>query len=268
MPPSQSPLPVDPLPYPPEEMRKLVGPTELAHFDNPTRRLLLENVPVDAYESVLDFGCGCGRIARQLIQQDPPPRRYLGLDVHRGMIQWCQRHLAPHAPGFRFEHHDAFQLAFNSGGQRTPVAFPAPAAAFSLVIAWSVFTHLLEPQVDHYLREVARVLRRDGYFFSTWFLFDKSEYPMMQAFQNALYINDVDPTNAVILDRRWLLALASARGLKVVAASPPALRGYQWVLVWTHADHPAAAVELPEDRAPKGSLPPPLMPEGAEEIGR
>ena len=27
---------------------------------------------------------------------------------------------------------------------------------------------------------------------------------MMQDFQNALYINDVDPSNAVIFDREWL----------------------------------------------------------------
>ena len=34
---------------------------------------------------------------------------------------------------------------------------------------------------------------------------------MMQDFQNALYINDVDPTNAVIFDREWLRREASIR---------------------------------------------------------
>ena len=34
---------------------------------------------------------------------------------------------------------------------------------------------------------------------------------MMQDFQNALYINDVDPSNAVIFDREWLRREARRR---------------------------------------------------------
>ena len=257
----------EPLPFPPEEMRRLVGPVELSFFDNPTRAPVFGGLPAEAYESVLDFGCGCGRIARQLIQQDPRPRRYLGIDLHRGMIQWCQRNLAPQAEGFRFEHHDVYNRGLNPGGNEAVRPFPAEDRSFTLVNAWSVFTHLLQSQVPHYLSEVARVLRPDGYFHSTWFLFDKSEFPMMQAFQNALYINDVDPTNAVIFDRRWMVERAAEHRLKVVAATPPVVRGYQWILVFADRSHPAPEVELPEDMAPKGNVAPPLMPEKAETIG-
>lgn len=255
------------LPFPPEEMRRLVGSADPSLFDNPTGRLVVRGVPPEAYDSVLDFGCGCGRIARQLIQQDPSPRAYLGIDLHRGMIEWCRQNLMPRAPGFRFEHHDVYNRALNPEGKREPVVFPTEAGAFSLVNAWSVFTHLLESQVAHYLSEVARVLRADGYFQSTWFLFDKSEYPMMQEFQNALYINDVDPTNAAIFDRRWLMTQIAARGLKLVSASPPKMRGFQWVLLMTHRDHACPPAELPEDRAPKGIQRPPLMPPDAYKIG-
>ena len=61
----------DQLPMPPLEMRELVGPTDEAAFDNPDGRLLYAFLPVEAYESVFDFGCGCGRVARQLVQQHP-----------------------------------------------------------------------------------------------------------------------------------------------------------------------------------------------------
>jgi hypothetical protein len=170
------------------------------------------------------------------------------------MIQWCQRHLAPHAPGFRFEHHDAFQLAFNSGGQRKPVGFPAPAEAFSLVIAWSVFTHLLEDQAGYYLREIARVLTADGVAITTWFLFDKAGFPMMQEFQNALFINAVDPTNAVIFDRTWLQTRLREAGLLMTHIVPPAVRGYQWTIHLQR--HAADRIEpdFPEDRAPFGIM--------------
>jgi SAM-dependent methyltransferase len=255
------------LPFPPDEMRSLVGPTELGMFDNPTGDLVFPMVPAEAYDSVLDFGCGCGRHARQFIQQRQRPRAYLGIDVHRGMVQWCQRNLAPSAPGFRFEHHDVWSLAFNPRGSRAPLPFPVENRSISLVHAWSVFTHLVESDARYYLGEVARVLREDGYFHSTWFLFDKAAFPMMQEFQHALYINDVDPTNAVIYDRRWFLETLAELGLKVVVAAPPEVRGYHWVILITHRSHPRPEIELPEDRADAGVARAPLMPPDPEKIG-
>lgn len=262
------PLPTEAeLPLPPDEMRSLVGPTDVAKFDNPSGNLVFPIIPAEAYDSVLDFGCGCGRVARQLIQQRVRPRAYLGIDPHRGMVQWCQQHLAPRAPGFRFEHHDVRNLAFNPAGPREVGELPAPKRSFSLVHAWSVFTHLVEPHAAHYLAEVERVLREDGYFHSTWFLFDKTSFPMMQDFQNALYINHADPTNAVIFDRGWLLATVAGLGMKVVAAIPPNRRGFQWVLLMARRSHPRPEIPLPEDEAAPGLGRPPLLPKDADKIG-
>jgi SAM-dependent methyltransferase len=255
------------LPFPPDEMRQLVGHTDVAKFDNPTGGLVFPAIPAEAYDSVLDFGCGCGRVARQFIQQRPRPRVYLGIDAHRGMVQWCQRHLAPHAPGFRFQHHDVLNRAFNPQGARATLELPAASRSISLVHAWSVFTHLVEADARYYLSEVERVLRADGYFHSTWFLFDKVGFPMMQEFQNALFINDADPTNAVIFDRGWLLAMMASLGLKLVAATPPNRRGYQWILLMTRRSHAQPEIALPEDSAPPGLGRPPLMPPDADKIG-
>src|SRR5262249_1758553 len=154
--------------------------------------------------NVFDFGCGCGRIARQLIRQCPQPRSYLGIDLHAGMVRWCRDNLSPHAPQFRFVHHDVFNPGFNPGAEKAHrTEFPADGESCDLVIAHSVFTHIIEDHAAYYLGECARVLRPGGLLVSTWFLFDKREYPMMQEFQNALYINTSDPTNAVIFDREW-----------------------------------------------------------------
>src|SRR6266567_2918741 len=94
------------LPLPPVEMRMLVGPTAIDKFDNPTQASVIPGIDPKHYRAVLDYGCGCGRLARQLIQQRPRPERYAGLDPHRGMIKWCEQNLAPRAAGFRFHHHD------------------------------------------------------------------------------------------------------------------------------------------------------------------
>jgi SAM-dependent methyltransferase len=240
------------LPFPPDEYRRLVGPTDPRLFDNPTGAPVFAGIPPDAYASVLDFGCGCGRLARRMIQQQARPGRYLGIDRHPGMIAWCQTALTPAAPTFEFRHHNVFHPQFNPDGLTEPLAFPADDRSMSLVVAWSVFTHLLEAEAVFYLGEVARVLTEDGVALTTWFLFDKSGFPMMQEFQNALFINPIDPANAVIFDRAWLRARVADAGLVMTHIEPPILRGYQWQIHLQRRAPHRGECEFPEDTAPVG----------------
>ncbi len=184
------------------------------------------------------------------------------------MVEWCRRNLQPVAPAFEFLHHDVFELGFNPGEDKARwLPFPVGDSEFSLVIAWSVFTHLREDQARRYLAEVARVLRPGGVCASTWFLFDKREFPMMQEEQNALFINDVNPTNAVIFDREWLVATYRAVGLVIIGVEKPPIRGFQWEIflapVGSHRDE----IALPLDTAPYGLNRPPHAPPDAHEIG-
>lgn len=240
------------LPLPPLEMRKLVGPFDPDAYDNPSGGLVYSWLAPESYEKVFDFGCGCGRVARQLILQRPSPAFYVGVDLHPGMIRWCSENLHPAAPNFNFYHHDVFNVSFNPGREKALTApFPVPDAQFTLVNALSVFTHLTEEQARYYLRECARILHPQGVFQSSWFLFDKPDYPMMEADFNALYVSYADPSAAVIFDREWLRDTARAAGLRVFQVIPPGIRGYHWLLLMTRrTDLPE--VELPPDTARRG----------------
>jgi len=255
------------IPVPPVELRRLVGPTEEKFFDNPTGDPVFPEFPREAYSFVLDFGCGCGRIARQLLQQRERPKKYVGLDLHRGMIQWCQRNLQPLSPGFEFHHQNVRNPGLNPKGSDKPLPFPVPDGAVTLLLAWSVFTHVDEASAGFYLREIARVLAPEGAALTTWFLFDKTDFPMMQEFQNALFINPVDPTNAVIFDKSWLVDTAARVGLVPARIVPPDIRGFQWRLVLRHRSTKVDPVGFPEDLAPKGIERPPLTPMHAETLG-
>jgi SAM-dependent methyltransferase len=248
-------------------MRALVGVTDPALFENPSGANALPEAGERAYGAVLDFGCGCGRLARKLIQQDRQPTRYVGVDLHAGMIRWCNEHLAPLAPQFSFLHHDIFNAGFNPAAPARMLDFPVEESAFDLVVAHSVFTHVLEDAALHYLSECARALREDGMLVSTWFLFDKAPFPMMQSFQNALYINAIDPTNAVIYDRAWLRAAAAEAGLVATGAWPPAIRGFHWQIFFSPVAAGIPEIELPADEAPLGSMPPPVLSVPAHTIG-
>ena len=245
---------LDSLPFPPLEMRRLVGPTELDVYDNPTGALVYPWLPAENYEKVFDFGCGCGRVARQLMLQRPSPTTYVGIDLHAGMIEWCQQNLRPAAPNFTFYHHDVFNVAFNPGdGKPMTAPFPTGDWQFTLVNALSVFTHLTEHQAGHYLRECARVLQPQGVFQSSWFLFDKVERPMMDEHHNALYVSYVDPSDAVIFDRAWLRDTARGLGLRIFKVIQPEIRGHQWLVLMTL--NPAVEeVDLPPDTAPRGMI--------------
>jgi SAM-dependent methyltransferase len=255
------------IPIPPLELRQLVGLLDPAAYDNPTGDVVYSYLSAESYESVLDFGCGCGRMARQLMLQKSRPRRYLGMDLHRGMINWCRANLTSIAPEFEFRHHDVYSPGLNPTATRRMAPFPVADGEFTLVQAWSVFTHLTQEQTEHYLREARRALRTDGCLHSTWFLFDKRYFPMMQDFQNTLFINESDPSNAVIYDVDWLTNEMRAADLVISYAIPPEIRGFQWTLVL----HPRAAgvreVELPVDDAPFGREPPPLLQAGACRFG-
>ena len=252
-------------PLPPQELRVLVGggPDEL--YDNPTGERLW-GLPYDAFDFVLDWGCGCGRLARKMLLQREPPRRYLGVDLHRGMVRWCREHLAPCAPGFEFVHQDVKNVGLNPQGTHDVLPLPAADRTVSLFVGVSVFTHVVEPAAAFYLGELARVLRPGGVAFTTWFLFDKADFPMMQESQNALFVNDVDPTNAVIYDRGWLRRTLREKGLAIWRVEQPDVRGFQWrVFLAPLGERPE--VELPADAAAPGVRRPPQMPAGAADLG-
>jgi SAM-dependent methyltransferase len=121
-----------------------------------------------------------------------------------------------------------------------------------------VFTHTTQAQTEHYLREAARVLRPDGLLVASWFLFEKRFFPMMHDWQNALYINIDDPSNATIFDREWLELSLRNLGLGVVEAVQPHFRGYQWLLHIAPIAAGRPIIPIPEDEAPFGRLPPPI----------
>lgn len=242
------------IPFPPYSLRQLVGPTDTAAFDNPARLPLFPDVPLELYASVFDFGCGCGRQARQLMLQEPRPEHYVGIDIHEEMIAWCQRNLTPIFPEFTFYHHDVYNRSLNPTSSNHTLAFPVPPVSASLILAYSVFTHLLESQIAHYLQEASRILRDDGLLLTTWFLFNKRAFPMMQPFQNALYINTHDPTNAVIVDQQWLAVTALKAGLTITKIIKPAIRGFQWYIYFSHSQPGQPSLPWPEDNNPFGSV--------------
>ncbi len=243
------------LPMPPANLRRSVGVEDPRFFENPHGSLVFGDfIPGEKYERVFDFGCGCGRTARQMLLQNKHiPKKYYGVDLFRPSIDWCRDNLTKVNPDFTFHHLDAFNAQFNPRG-------PAQVSIstkdkFSLLNAHSVFTHIVERNLDFYFSECVRLLEPGAIMRATWFLFDKQYFPMMQDFQNCLYINDEDCTNATIYDLRFVQSLYEKYGQKIVDVKRPGIRGHQWVII--SANEAGPSVEFPFDDADFGLARPP-----------
>lgn len=145
-----------------------------AHFTELGRQVLDELVGKGCLKRdsrILELGCGCGRFAIPLRKFLDFGGDYVGQDVDQQLVHWCQRNLSN--PSFRFLQANIFNSVYNPQGKPlTDYKVPADDAGRDLVIAISLFTHLLYNDFVFYVSESARVLRSGGILYMTMFVMD------------------------------------------------------------------------------------------------
>ncbi|MGH9365919.1 MAG: class I SAM-dependent methyltransferase [Thermoanaerobaculia bacterium] len=179
--------------------------------------------------SVLDVGCGIGRIAAALTGYLTPPGRYLGFDVRAADIRWCTRLISPSFPDFQFARVDVRSGEYNPGGAVEPeqFRFPFEDELFDVVIAASVFTHLLPAAAVCYLFEARRVLKPGGRLFATFFLLSEGTQAAIsqgltgfrfRPFTPPCFVVDPNrPESGVAYPREEVTGWMSSHGLPPVA---------------------------------------------------
>lgn len=115
-------------------------------------------------DNVLEIGCGIGRDAIPLTKILTPEATYLGIDIIRPSIEFCQANIAARYPNFTFAHFDVEDKLHNPTGtqEMTNYVLPRPDQSVDKVFGWSVFTHMWERDIRHYLKEFHRVLKPGG----------------------------------------------------------------------------------------------------------
>ncbi|MCR9243426.1 MAG: class I SAM-dependent methyltransferase [bacterium] len=104
---------------------------------------------IGSLRSVLDFGCGCGRLLRWFGAALPDCELF-GADVRQAAIDWCAAHL----PG-----------TYLGNGTAPPLELPD--ASVELTVALSVFSHLSRAAGQAWMRELARVTAPGGFVLVT-----------------------------------------------------------------------------------------------------
>lgn len=141
------------LPTPPEELRERVTANRdvSTYWHNAARTMgeFLQYLPTETRVGhrlkLLDWGCGCGRVASLLLRHASSLDVH-GCDVDGEAIAWCRRELSAH----RFRKIDPYP--------------PTPYAdeEFELVIGCSVATHLTRDVQRQWVQELRRILKPGG----------------------------------------------------------------------------------------------------------
>jgi SAM-dependent methyltransferase len=161
-----------------------LGPIGKAHVEKYERYVGLFRDMV-----ILDLGCGIGRDAFQLVDYLSESGQYIGIDVTRDSILWCQKNITPKYPQFAFHHADAVNELYNPFGTLTSqeCRLPADDDTVDRIVLASVFTHLLEDEVIHYMQEFRRVLKPAGRVYASFFLYSPEAVEAAKIHGNTLW---------------------------------------------------------------------------------
>lgn len=141
-------------PFPPSHlMERTSGLTSASDFEDHGRTIfraleLASPFPLNSYGALLDFGVGCGRLARMFSRF---PGSYVGLDIDRELADWCAANLPWVTP------------VISAPRQRIPLA----RMQFDCVISVSVFTHINAIDTEFYLSELKRLTKPGAMLFLT-----------------------------------------------------------------------------------------------------
>jgi SAM-dependent methyltransferase len=100
---------------------------------------------LSSHESILEFGCGCGRIMRWM-EDLGRTRKLAGTDIDARAIEWASENLT----FARFDVNEGLPPTRYDDGE------------FDLIINHSVFTHLDESYQDQWLTELRRITAPEG----------------------------------------------------------------------------------------------------------
>src|SRR5919197_279595 len=149
LPRAPEPAAADGLPVPPAQLIFRVSGTPDAAWFLESGRLAAESIrealaradaQIEAMQSILDFGCGCGRVIRNWAALDA---EIVGSDLSGSAIDWCRENLS--------------FARFETNGLSPPLAIDD--ASIDLAYALSVLTHLPEAIQHEWMDELYRVVR-------------------------------------------------------------------------------------------------------------
>lgn len=164
---------------------------------------LIRNCGLNKDSSVLDIGCGQGRLAYGIHKVLGTVEKYVGIDVNLKSVKHCKEEIESKLPNFRFIHLDLKNKRYNPKGSIIKSGFRLPLEdeSFDVINLYSVFTHMMTDAVKKYINEIHRMLKVGGKAFFTIFVHTKKKTKTVKD-SRPLYrvYHNIDLINSIIKD--------------------------------------------------------------------
>src|SRR5215469_1429679 len=174
---------------------------------------------------ILDVGCGIGRLAVAMPDFLDASGGYEGFDIVPEGIEWCKEHIVGLHDNIHFTLADVYNKEYNPKGSRQPAdyQFPYEDEAFDVAVLLSVFTHMLPIDVDRYVGEISRVLKKDGRICASYYIITPESLQLMNAGRGFMFFkhnlgshwiqSKTVPELGVAYDERYIRGIYAKHGL-------------------------------------------------------
>lgn len=220
---------------PPRRMAYLPGGGNSYKLGEEFLRYFIELGSLKPNETVLDVGSSIGRMAAPLTKYLDEGGSYEGFDIVKEGVEWCKRKISHRYPNFHFQLAEVFNKNYNPEGKYNAAEyrFPYKNNSFDFVFLTSVFTHMLPHDIENYISEIARVLRKDGRCLITFFLLNKESLKRIETKKSTLDLKFVfdeyrtidknTPEAAIAYEEQFIRGLYGKYGLNI---QEPVYYGY------------------------------------------
>jgi SAM-dependent methyltransferase len=190
-----------------------------------TLEIICSLADVNPSSHILDVGCGIGRLAIAMPDFLAANGGYEGLDIVPEGIEWCKQHIVGPHKNIHFTLADVYNKEYNPTGRKQPAdyQFPYEDETFDVAVLISVFTHMLPIDVDRYIGEIARVLKKNGRICASYYIITSESLQLMTSGRGFMsYKHNLGshwiqskkvPELSVAYDERYLREIYSKHGL-------------------------------------------------------
>jgi SAM-dependent methyltransferase len=219
----------DPI-FPSRENIRKIGPMNtLGQFKElgiQSLKVLMHYTTIRPDSSVLDIGCGYGRLSIPLTRFLSQQGSYAGIDVMEHAIADCRRRISPGNDNFRFEHVDVHNGLYNNDASMAvgDALRSFGNGDFDVVFMFSVFSHMMPEDVASYLAQIRRVLKPGGQLLTTFFILNASSLAAIEGGstrrtfsypRDSVFLDDEkNPESAVAYPEPLLEQLLAGSGLQ------------------------------------------------------
>jgi SAM-dependent methyltransferase len=173
----------------------------------------------------LDIGSGIGRIALGLT--DYLEVEYQGFEAIESGVIWCKNNLSVKHKNFHFKYVSIYNDLYNSSGiDASKYKFEYPENKFDFAVSISVFTHMIDTEVQNYLHQSNLVLKENGILITTFFIMDKaaqnymeitdSSFKFAYEFENYFLMDKNVKAANVCFKRDYLLSIIKNAGFEII----------------------------------------------------